>query len=610
MPTLSVHWNRCRGDVWGDFFAVDLEDRHFDDLEGVFVVWMGGSSPAAIAVGLGRIREALKELRADPAIAPYKEKKLLVSWAKVEKVTRAGVARYLMEALKPRIAPSPPPAIPIEVNAPGRGEAAFPDVGAPPPRQSHDPRPEPEAPTPKPEPAAEPKQEAPPEARIAAARATAEAVASRLVLQKPFVEMMRKARETGKGGFFGGGAKPRTPEEGVVVELVQIIFREALRMRASDVHLEPMESYLRVRFRLDGILEEVLQVPHHLNLRVVSHVRVMCGLDPEKGVGSGRPEDGRMAINIDNQEADLRLSSFPTSYGDKAVLRIIPRSSLVPTLAEMGLEPKAAELLQNLIIRPQGMFVVTGPTGSGKSTTLYTILQALNDPSRNIVTLEDPVEKKIPGVSQGLIQPKAGFGFAEGLRAILRQDPNIIMVGEVRDHETAEIALSASLTGHMLFTTLHTASALGAITRLVDMGLEPFLIASALTAVSAQRLARTVCDSCARPYEASRAEMADVNARTRKTGTPLPEHLSSGLRVGAGCDACRGSGYLGRVLLFELAVMTPPLREAVLRKGSIDDLKTAASRAGMETLLLDGLRKAACGRTTLSEVLRVVDASE
>lgn len=587
---------------------MDLEDRHFDDLEGVFVVWMGGSHPAAIAVGLGNIREELKSLRADPAVESLKGKTLLVSWAKVDKASRAGAARFLADALKPKVAPLLPLAIPVEVNAPGRGEAAAADLDAPPPRQSHDPRtPEPKK---EPEPERATAQTPPPQARIVAARAAAEAAAERLVLQKPFAEMLRKARDPGKGGFFAGPARPKSAEEGLVVELVQTIFREALRMRASDVHLEPMESYLRVRFRLDGILEEVLQVPNHLNLRVVSHVRVMCSLDPEKGVGSGHPEDGRMGVSIDDQEADLRLSTFPTSHGDKAVLRLIPRSSQVPTLGELGLEPAAAEQLQSLISRPQGMFIVTGPTGSGKSTTLYTILQALNDPTRNIVTLEDPVEKKIPGINQGLIHPKTGFGFAEGLRAILRQDPNIIMVGEVRDQQTAEIALSASLTGHMLFTTLHTVSALGAITRLVDMGMEPFLIASALTAVSAQRLVRTVCSSCARSYEASRDEMSDIHARVRKAGLTLPERLSSGLRRGEGCDECRGTGYLGRALLFELAVVTPPLREAILRKGSIDELKAVASHTGAESLLLDGLRKAAAGRTTLAEVLRVVDTSE
>ena len=357
-----------------------------------------------------------------------------------------------------------------------------------------------------------------------------------------------------------------------------------------------------MRFRLDGILEEVLQIPHHLNLRVVSHERVMCGLDPEKGVGSGRPEDGRMAVNIDNQEADLRLSTFPTSHGDKDVLRLIPRTSLVPTLGEMGLEPKQVEALRSLIIRPQGMIVVTGPTEAEIHHSLHHPAVAQR-PTRNIVA-GGPRRKNIPGVSQGPIHQGR-------LRLRRRPAPSCARTQRHhgrrdRDQETAEIALSASLTGHMLFDPARPAP--WARSRNWWIWGWALLIASALTAVSAQRLARTVCDACARPYEATREEMADVNARTRKTGTPLPERLTSRLRVGEGCDACRGTGYLGRVLLFELAVMTPPLREAVLRKGSIDDLKAAASRTGMETLLLDGLRKAASGRTTLSEVLRVVDA--
>ena len=597
MSAITLHWNRCLGDVWGEFFAVDLADPHFEGLEGVFVVWMAGPHSAVICVGSGRIREGLQARRADPNMAQYRGKPLLLSWAKVEKTACDGVGRFLTEALKPLFAPPSPTTAAIEVNLPGSGDEIAPDVGAAPPRQIEKER-------------LHAKSGVAEEGPRPTARPAVKAAAANPALQKSFTEMMRKAREPGKAGFFGGAAKPKTPEDGLVVDLVQLILQEAFKMRASDVHLEPMESLLRVRFRLDGILEEVLQIPHQLNLRVASYVRVMCGLDPEKSVGTGRPEDGRMAVTIDGQEADLRLSTFPTSYGDKAVLRLIPRSGKVPTLDEIGLEPKMTAALTSLILRPQGMVIVTGPTGSGKSTTLYTILQALNDPTRNIVTLEDPVEKKIPGVSQGLIQPKAGFGFAEGLRAILRQDPNVIMVGEVRDQETAEIALSASLTGHMLFTTLHTVSALGAITRLVDMGLEPYLIASALTAVSAQRLARTVCEACAHPHEASREELADVQSRAKKAGIALPERLSSGLRIGKGCDACRGTGYLGRVLFFELAVMTPLLREAVLKKGSIDELKAAASHSGAEPILLDGLRKAASGRTTLSEVLRIVDASE
>lgn len=605
MPALRVYWNRAQGNSWADFFSVDLDDPHFHGLEGVFVVWKGGSQPAAISVGQGELREALRAQRENPAIEAFRGQPLFVAWAKVERSSRPGVTRFLMETLKPKVAGPPPSAPPIDVNLPGRGDEAPPDAGTAPPRQlngnGHRPAAAPER---RPEPAPE-RRPAPEDARGAPDR-------SKLMLQGAFDEMLARGKENGKGGGFfgGGGGRPKEDEEKVVVELVQLVMKTAVKMKASDVHLEPLEHYLRVRFRLDGMLEEVLHVPGALNLRVVSHIRVMCGLDPEKGVGTGKPEDGRMAVNVDGQEADMRLSTFPTPHGDKAVLRLIPRSSKVPTLDEVGLEPKSVELLKSLIARPQGMFIVTGPTGSGKSTTLYTILQHLNTPQRNIVTLEDPIEKKIPGVAQGMIQPKSGFGFAEGLRAILRQDPNVIMVGEIRDHETAEIALSASLTGHMLFTTLHTVSALGAITRLVDMGMEPFLIASALTAVSAQRLARAICPDCARPHEAGKDELADLIARVRKAGLALPDGLGSKLMAGAGCSACRGTGYKGRVLLFEVVSITPGLREAVLRKGSIDELKAAAHKDGMEPLLLDGLRKAAAGKTTLSEILRVVDSAD
>ncbi|MEQ1920299.1 MAG: GspE/PulE family protein, partial [Elusimicrobiota bacterium] len=312
----------------------------------------------------------------------------------------------------------------------------------------------------------------------------------------------------------------------------------------------------------------------------------------------------------DGMEADLRLSTFPTSWGDKAVLRLIPRAHKIPAINELGLSPKTAEALRQLATRPQGMFIVTGPTGSGKSTTLYTLLQTINSPSRNIVTLEDPIEKKIPGINQGMIQPKAGFGFPEGLRAILRQDPNVIMVGEIRDLETAEIAVSASLTGHMIFTTLHTNSALGAITRLFDMELEPFLIASALTAVSAQRLARRVCDACAEPYEPTAAEMAEVEYRAKSGGIAIPDGLAKSLKKGAGCGACRMSGYNGRVLLFEYVAITPTLRAMILKQAPLDELRAAALKDGNEPLISDGLRKASQGITTISEVFRVVDSTD
>ena len=406
------------------------------------------------------------------------------------------------------------------------------------------------------------------------------------------------------------GKELATFKNPLVSQVLEVILGSALALRASDVHLEPLDSALRVRFRVDGILEEMMQIPASLNLRVVSHIRVTCGLDPERGIGTSKPEDARMSLSQEGIEVDLRLSTFPTPNGDKAVLRLIPRNTKVPALEEIGLEPKITEALRAVSTRPQGMFIVTGPTGSGKSTTLYTLLQQINSPSRNIVTLEDPIEKKIPGVNQGMIQPKAGFGFAEGLRAILRQDPNVIMVGEIRDLETAEIAVSASLTGHMIFTTLHTNSALGAITRLFDMGLEPFLIASALTAVSAQRLARKVCETCAQPYEPTAAEVAEVEHRVKSAGIRMPDSLLKSLKRGAGCGACRSSGYLGRTLLFEYVAISPALRALILKKAGLDDLRAAALKDGNDPLIADGLRKAAAGVISISEVFRVVDSTD
>ncbi|MDE2489606.1 MAG: type II/IV secretion system protein [Elusimicrobia bacterium] len=660
MPAMRVHWNRVKtagGDAWAEFFAVNLDDPHFDALEGVFVVWQGGSQPAAVSVGLGSLRDALKGQRSDPAMAPYRGKPLFVSWAKVEKVARAGVTRYLLEALKPQLPLPAPTAAPIEINLPGRGDEAPPDVATPPPSQVYEDLLRPDAGSLDEDPAvaegkrreaeikaaleaqaaseakaiAAAREEAESKARAkaraeAAAKADAEAraksaaaaraevdaaakVRERLPLQPAFQRLIESTKEMPKTGFFGSSsAKPQTNEDKLVGIVVQLILSEAMRMRASDIHLEPQESYLRVRYRIDGIMEEVLQVPHDLKMRVVSNIRVACSLDPEKLAG-GKPEDGRVTVNIGGREADLRLSTFPTAYGDKAVLRVIQRTTTTAKLDELGLLPASIRLLNDLTARPQGMIVVTGPTGSGKSTTLYALLQGLNDSTKNIVTLEDPVERKIKGISQGQIQPRQGFGFAEGLRAILRQDPNVIMVGEIRDQETAEIALSASLTGHLLLTTLHTNSALGAVGRLIDMGLEPFLVASALTAVTAQRLARTICPYCAEPCAPTAEEVSETDARARRAGIEPPKGWEAGLKKGAGCDECRGTGYSGRTLIFEAVVVKPALREAILRKGTIDELK-AAAKDGLEPLLLDGLRKAAEGRTTLDEVMRVVDSSD
>ncbi len=612
MPSLSVYWNRCSNDAWGELFALNLADPHFDGLDGVYMVWLGGAKPAAICAGSGNIRDKLTARKLEPGIAGMRERSLLVTWAKVDAISRAGVERWLLENLRPQFTNPIPGSVAIEVNLPGRPGAAKQDTPAP-PGQAFEDLTAPAAAPPAIH-AADPVIAAPPPPPPAATPkpAPVEAPALRLPLQPAFADLLAKYKGEAKGGglFGGGAAKPKPEEEKLVSETVQMVLREAARLKVSDVHMEPLEASLRVRFRLDGILEEVLMVPNAYNLRLVSHVRVMCGLDPERGIGTSKPEDGRMAFKHEGQEADLRLSTFPTSYGDKAVLRLIPRASKVPLLGELGLAPKTVENLKSVITRSQGMVIVTGPTGSGKSTTLYTILQEINSPARNIVTLEDPIEKKVPGVNQGMIQPKAGFGFAEGLRAILRQDPNVIMVGEIRDLETAEIAISASLTGHMIFTTLHTNSALGAITRLYDMELESFLIASALTAVSAQRLARRVCQACAQPYEATPVEASEIEERAKKTGVTVPPDLLKGLKKGAGCEACRKTGYSGRVLLFEYAAISPALRKLILNKAGMDELRAAALKDGMEPMILDGLRKASEGITSLAEVFRVVDSTD
>jgi len=608
MASLPIYWNRCDGDVWGELYAVNLNDPHFDNLEGVYMVWLGGNKPAAICAGSGLIREKLAERRAAPELMALRDKSLLVTWAKVDAIASKGVERWLLENLRPKVANRIPDSLPVEVNLPGRPGQAEPDAGAPPAQLFQD-LTAPDAAPPLRHSAGPSLGEAPP-AQVPVKAAPVISDLHRLPLQAEFVELVRKAKETTKGGLFGGGGKPKPEEEKLVSDIVQKILKEAVKLRASDVHLEPLEGSLRVRFRLDGILEEMLQIPASLNLRVVSHIRVNCGLDPERGIGTSRPEDARMSISQEGADVDLRLSTFPTTNGDKAVMRLIPRGNKVPVLEELGLEQKTMAALQGIITRPQGMFIVTGPTGSGKSTTLYTLLQQINVPSKNIVTLEDPIEKKIPGINQGMIQPKAGFGFPEGLRAILRQDPNVIMVGEIRDLETAEIAVSASLTGHMIFTTLHTNSALGSITRLFDMGLEPFLIASALTAVSAQRLARKVCEACAEPYEATAAEIAEVEHRVKSGGVPMPEGLFKGLKRGAGCGLCRSSGCSGRSLLFEYVPISPVLRALILKKAGLDELRAAALKDGAEPLITDGLRKAAAGTIALSEVFRVVDSTD
>ena len=608
---LNLSWNKCKGDVWGDLQTVDLADSHFDGLDGVFAAWHGGSSPTPVVVGHGNIREELERLRMDPSLDPYRPMGIFITWARAEAVLGEGIDRFLCETLLPKVAHPPPQAPVIQVNLPGR-----PDLPGAPAAVKE---------------ASQPdqiwddmavKKASPQQAAAAAARAVQAAEQPKPAaaptpkprrvsrLQAAFNSIIEKRNNPKASTGFFGNAKPKDELEGLAAEVTGAILEEAVESGASDIHIEPMESVTRVRLRIDGMLDEALAVPNSLNIRLVSYIRVACNLDPEKGVGTAKPEDGRMNVKVVGKEADLRLSTFPTSHGEKAVLRVIPRDTELPTLTTLGLRPETIKAVEELSRRPQGMIIVTGPTGSGKSTTLYTVLMSLNESSRNIVTLEDPVEKKLPGISQGMIQPKVGFTFANGLRAILRQDPNVVMVGEIRDVETAEIALSAALTGHMLLTTLHTNSAIGAVTRLLDMGIEPFLISSAVTALFAQRLARKLCEGCREAVPITPAEKAEVEELARRAGIPLGDLSAVTSFHPKGCPSCRDTGYRGRLLVFETVTLSPKLREMILAKATLDEMRRVAVAEGSELLLVDGLKKAALGMTSLAEIVRVVGAGD
>ncbi|MFA6003351.1 MAG: GspE/PulE family protein [Elusimicrobiota bacterium] len=611
--SLQLAWVTSRGNAWCELFAIDIENAYFKNLEGVYVVWRGGVKPETIKVGQGSIRDNILAMRADPEVVKCKDSGLFLTWVALDKAQRDGVERFLRESLHPKIKTVSPAAAPVEVNLPGRdalgksGVGGGPQVGqmwdematragdAPGGLQAHDVE------------FSEAAQAAP----AAAAQPAAPKLKVVSNLQKLFDEYMAKAKKPAARGLFSRSDGAAPPEDDDIVKYVtQLVMREAMLARASDIHMEPWEDRLSVRFRIDGMLEEVLVVPATANVRLVSHIRVRCGLDPEKGAGMAKPQDGRMMVTVDSTEADLRLATFPTNWGDKAVMRILPRKNKVPTIEEMGLRPVQIEAVRELIARPQGMIIVTGPTGSGKSTTLYTLLHALNSPARNIVTLEDPIEMRVPGIIQGAIQPKIGFTFAEGLRSILRQDPNIVMVGEVRDTETAEIALRAALTGHLLFTTLHTNSALGAVTRLLDMGIEPFLITSAVTAVFAQRLVRGICPKCRETYRPGPEELAQLVSLAKRVGVSITAESFKEICRGQGCPACRQTGFRGRLLVFEMVRISETLRPLILRKASLDELHAEAVRHGMETMFVDGLHKVKAGLTTLDEVVRIAGAGE
>ncbi len=384
-------------------------------------------------------------------------------------------------------------------------------------------------------------------------------------------------------------------EEAPIIRMVNLIISQAINDKASDIHIEPWAKEVVIRYRIDGVLHEIMRLPRHILPPMVSRVKIMANLDIAE---RRKPQDGKIHLRHENKEYDLRVSTVPTVHGEKVVMRILDKSSVMLGLDKLGFLPEIREKLEWLISKPYGMILVTGPTGSGKSTTLYSCLNKLNTGDKNIMTVEDPVEYQIPGVNQVNVNPKAGLTFASALRAFLRQDPDIIMVGEIRDHETAQIAIEAALTGHLVLSTLHTNDAPSAATRLIEMGVEPFLVASALLGVLAQRLARTICPNCKEPYTPPPESLKDLGL------TYVDEEYT--FYRGRGCDVCKGTGYKGRTGIHELLIVSDRVREAILRRAPAAEIKRIAREEGFKTLQDDAITKVLMGITTIEEALRVV----
>ena len=389
--------------------------------------------------------------------------------------------------------------------------------------------------------------------------------------------------------------------EAPIIQLVNLILSQAVRDRASDIHVEPFERALKVRYRIDGVLHEVLSPPKALQPRITSRLKVMADLNIAE---TRLPQDGRIAIRVRNREIDIRVSVVPTAFGERLVLRLLDKSGALFELEEIGLSPELLPVYERLIHRSHGIILVTGPTGSGKSTTLYATLQRINSPQLNIITVEDPIEYQINGVGQIHVNPRIDLTFANGLRSILRQDPDVIMVGEIRDRETAEIAIQASLTGHLVLSTLHTNDAASAVTRLLDMGIEPFLISSSVLAMMAQRLVRVLCPECRVPGRPERETLRELGLE-HDAAVVQGEWLLS-----RGCDGCRGTGYRGRTGIYELLPVDDPIRRLIMEQANASMLRTAAIERGMRPLLQDGARKVLAGRTTAEEVLRVTQDND
>ena len=378
--------------------------------------------------------------------------------------------------------------------------------------------------------------------------------------------------------------------EAPVIRLANLLIMQAVKERASDIHIEPGDGVLRTRLRIDGVLREIHGPPAHLHSAVVSRIKVLAKLDIAE---KRKPQDGRFRLKMEEGEIDLRVSTVPTQFGEKVVMRLLDSANAILSLESLGLNDSMGRHVEQLIRAPHGILLVTGPTGSGKTTTLYAALNVINAVERNIMTIEDPVEYRLPGVNQVQVNPKADVTFASALRSFLRQDPDVIMVGEVRDRETAEIAIQASLTGHLVFSTLHTNDAPSSLTRLIEMGIEPFLVASSVSGVLAQRLVRVICAKCKEPYRPTEALAQELQLPAAGT-----------LFRGKGCGTCKQTGYKGRIGIFELLPMTERIKDLVVSRAAAHAIRDAARKDGMRTLRDDGVAKVLAGVTTIEEVLR------
>ncbi len=397
-----------------------------------------------------------------------------------------------------------------------------------------------------------------------------------------------------------GSAEDLTGDETPIIRLVTSLIVEAYKSRASDIHLEPLEKRYRVRYRIDGALQEVEAPPKYLQANFTSRVKIMARLDiTEKRV----PQDGRIQIRVGEQDLDLRVSSIPTTHGESIVMRILDKSSIQLDIPKLGFYADDLELVTRIIGLPDGIFLVTGPTGSGKTTSLYAFLNTINTVSRKIITVEDPIEYQLSGINQVQVDRAIDLTFATALRSILRQAPNIIMIGEIRDLETAEIAINAALTGHLVFSTLHTNDAPGAVTRLVDMGVKPFLVASAVRAIMAQRLLRRICPDCKKPYTPTAAEM-------RMLGLSEEYLANHQFYKGTGCRRCNKTGYKGRIGIYEIFQVTEDIAKLIFANESSGTIREAARRNGMRSLRDDAMRKAEAGISTLEEVIFVTMMDE